>query len=56
MDAVNLDYIASVIDPANHTARQSTMEDLAVGISSSSYTFPITSNSEGNVGVYIFPD
>lgn len=56
MDAVNLDYIASVINPSDHQSRQSTMEDISVALSNSKVTYLLTSNSSGNVGLYAFPD
>lgn len=56
MDAVDPEYVCTVINPEDNMARQQQAVVTDTAISRDKYIQNITTNSSGNVGVFIFPN
>jgi len=56
MDAVDPEYVCTVVNPEDNMARQQQAVVTDTAISRDKYIQNITTNSSGNVGVFIFPN
>jgi hypothetical protein len=52
--AINLDYMCAVISSQNGPIRQPSQKNRRTALATSSVQYPIYSNRDGNVGVYIY--
>ncbi len=51
-----MEYVSSVIVPEDSYARQQQDEVLNTAISHGRSVYNVTTNGEGNVGIYVFPN
>lgn len=56
MDAIDMNYVSSVIVPEDYTARQPTPFSVRTAVSHSKLNFTLGTNDAGAAGVYIFPN